>query len=932
MFRLSLVSSRVGSFIAAALFCLFGPALMGQQQVWAGNTYCFLWIELSPQNLPYGGSVDANVNVRPNSTANWSGNIGSGTVTFRLRDGATLGTTTLTRDGTRFKGSISFDTPSPGTYRIEALYSGDDELIDCSTMQSEVFEDIKVTKATPSPVINQSTTESGLGDAVTFTVDAPSIGSSFVAPSGKVTFYADGAELGSASVSGGKASISTSKLSKGDHSISARIASDANYKSATSNVITHSVTAPTYQIRALPETAPKGKLGDSYTLQFRGSGGVAPYTISKTGGALPKGLTFSASGLVSGTPKQTGDFPVTVQAVDANGVSDDVTVTISIAPYTITALPETAPAGKIGEAYTLQFSAKGGSAPYDLKLLQGNLPKGLTFSASGLVSGAPTEGGDFPITVRATDANGVFDDVTVTLSIGDYKITTLPETAPAGRVDEAYTLQFRAKGGKGPYAFTLAKGRLPKGLSFSSSGLVSGAPQKSGDFPITVRARDVNGVTDDVSVVISVSKSKIIVHPDTALAGKLGEAYTLQFYGTGGQAPYKFTLVGGALPSGLVLNASGKVSGSAGETGSFPIEVRGVDTNGLKDQTKVTIVIDRSSNTADVKGILEAERRAARRFGENQMDSVLGRMSSLHGADCLPSTLNINANGGALSKSNAGTICAEDYAVWFNGVYTIGARDQHGRQPKLDYGTAGFTAGLDRRLSESLIVGAAIGMGVDNTDIGEKGSRSEGQAFSVSAYGSYMFAEHAYLDAVVGYNKLDFSARRFVVDDIYARYDRDGDQLFAAASVSSIFDLGAIKATPYGRLKITATRLDETQEHGAFADNLTYQSSSDFTSSASVGVTLEKTFATDYGSIKPFLTLEYQGELSGGATQDAYYTAAPGDALSVRLDTLADNLATAQIGAEMSFGRTSVDLTYRGSSDFSDNWMQSVFGRLSVSF
>ncbi|WP_170976479.1 autotransporter domain-containing protein [Rhizobium sp. FKL33] len=846
MFKISSISSRIAATFAAALFCLFGPALTGGQQVWAGSTYCFLYVELTSENLTYGGTFAATVTVRPNSTADWSGNIGSGTVTFRIEDGADLGTTTLTQDGTEFKGSFSFNTPSPGTYGLEALYSGDDELIDCSTMQSETFQDIKVTKATPSPVVSQSASESSLGSAVTFTVEAASVGSSFSAPTGKVTFYADGVRLGSASVTDGKASISTSKLAKGDHTISARIASDTNYKAADSNEITHSVIDAEYQIQALPETAPKGKIGSSYSLQFRGAGGVAPYTISKTSGSLPKGLSFSASGLVSGTPQQTGDYPITVNVVDANGVADDVSVTISINEDVITALPETAPAGKVGEAYKLQF---------------------------------------------------------------------------------------RAKGGVAPYSFKLTGGQLPKGLTFSSSGLVSGEPEKQGDFPITVRARDVNGVTDDVSVVIVVSNGKIVVNPSVAPSGDLGTPYVLQFYGTGGQAPYSFELVGGALPKGLSMNKSGKVSGSPLETGSFPIEVRGTDKNGLRDRTKVTIVIDRTSNTDDLAGILEAERRAARRLGENQIDAVLGRLSALHGSECMTSSLSMNVNGGSLSKSNADTVCAEDYAAWFNGNYSIGERDEHGRQPELDYGTAGLTAGIDRRLSEALIVGASIGMGLDETDIGDMGSRSEGKAFSIAGYGSYMFAEQSFLDAVVGYNKLDFSARRFVSDDVYARYDRDGDQLFAATSISTIADIGAIKATPYGRLKITATHLDQTQEYGAGADNLTYQSSSDFTSTASVGMTLEKTYSVEFGSITPFVTLEYQRELSGDATQDAYYTSDADSTLSADLDTVADNLATAQIGARFAFGdQSSLNLSYRGSSDFSNNWMQSVFGQLSVRF
>ncbi|MFO7698076.1 MAG: choice-of-anchor Q domain-containing protein [Anaerolineae bacterium] len=69
--------------------------------------------------------------------------------------------------------------------------------------------------------------------------------------------------------------------------------------------------------------------------------------------------------------------------------------------------PATLPAGRVNEAYSQTIGASGGTEPYGFSLAAGSLPAGLTFSDAGVLSGTPTQSGEFPITVRATDANDV---------------------------------------------------------------------------------------------------------------------------------------------------------------------------------------------------------------------------------------------------------------------------------------------------------------------------------------------------------------------------------------------------------------------------------------------------------------------------------------------------------------------------------------------
>src|SRR3546814_13292667 len=64
-----------------------------------------------------------------------------------------------------------------------------------------------------------------------------------------------------------------------------------------------------------------------------------------------------------------------------------------------------------------------------------------------------------------------------------------------------------------------------------------------------------------------------------ALAPDYGVAYSQAFAASGGAAPYTYALTG-TLPAGLVFDtASGMLSGTATESGSFPITVTATDSS-----------------------------------------------------------------------------------------------------------------------------------------------------------------------------------------------------------------------------------------------------------------------------------------------------------------------------------------------------------------
>ena len=116
-------------------------------------------------------------------------------------------------------------------------------------------------------------------------------------------------------------------------------------------------------------------------------------------------MNLSTNGLLNGTPDTPGPFNFTILATNAYGWSNRVfDVSISQVPAFSTTNP--LPAGKIGEAYSLQIVASGSPI---FSVTAGSLPGGLNLSTNGLLDGTPNAAGPFNFTVMATNAYGWSD-------------------------------------------------------------------------------------------------------------------------------------------------------------------------------------------------------------------------------------------------------------------------------------------------------------------------------------------------------------------------------------------------------------------------------------------------------------------------------------------------------------------------------------------
>lgn len=218
------------------------------------------------------------------------------------------------------------------------------------------------------------------------------------------------------------------------------------------------------------DNLPKAFVSTVYTQPLVAMGGTKPYVWSITSGQLPANFTLSANGVISGTTTDAtyGSQSVTFAVTDgANNVASK-TLTFAIAtPNNLSIQTASLPDGTVSVAYPnpsnpgYALAASGGAFPYTWSIQSGQLPAGLTLSAStGLITGTPTQVESKTITFLVTDSQPSPFTATKQLTLAVKSMSSLritgPDYLPYASINQSYVgTTIVAAGGVEPRTFSI---------------------------------------------------------------------------------------------------------------------------------------------------------------------------------------------------------------------------------------------------------------------------------------------------------------------------------------------------------------------------------------------------------------------------------------------------------------------------------------------
>jgi len=404
----------------------------------------------------------------------------AGSVTFF--DGATnLGTATLNGSGVATLGTSALTS---GAHSISASYQA--SLIYAASTSPPVNQIIRHATITS---IETSATPADPGQSVTFTATVTSSGG---IPTGDVTFFAGATNIGGGTLNSGVATLTTSALTAGPHSITAIFGTTPTFTTSTSPPLDQVIRSITSTI--LTSNINPANPGESITLTATVTGGNSGDTVTFFDGATNIGSGTLNSGIATLTTSALTAGPhfitATYGATPTTAASTSPPLDQVIRSATSTNLTSNINPANLGDSITLTAILTGGNPGDTVTFFDGaaNIGSGSLSSGVATLSTSALTAGPHSITATygATPTFAASTSSPLAQVIRSATTTALTSDANPANLGDSVTFTATVSSGSGTPAgdVTFFDGASPLGTAtldgsgvatFSTSALAAGS-------------------------------------------------------------------------------------------------------------------------------------------------------------------------------------------------------------------------------------------------------------------------------------------------------------------------------------------------------------------------------------------------------------------------------------------------------------------------
>ena len=223
--------------------------------------------------------------------------------------------------------------------------------------------------------------------------------------------------------------------------------------------------------------------------------------------------------------------------------------------------------------------------------------------------------------------------------------------------------------------------------------------------------------------------------------------------------------------------------------------------------------------------------------------------------------------GGGASADEPGGLLSDKWGLWARGNFSFGKKDQSPTSPAFDADQWAFVGGLDYRLSDKAVLGAALSYGSSSVEFKSDDGKLDTDSFSLSLYGSAYAAKNFYFDGIVNFQNSSYDAFRNItyVDgiglvDVDASGDTDGTTLSGGLSAGYDFLAGGLTISPNVGFFYIDTTIDSFTEKGAAGLNLIYDEQKFKSMTGNAGLRLTYAWNLSWGVLLPHLRVDYVRE------------------------------------------------------------------------
>jgi gliding motility-associated-like protein len=335
-------------------------------------------------------------------------------------------------------------------------------------------------------------------------------------------------------------SVTATGLSTGTYIVTV---SDGNSCTATASaIITQPATALSGITSQTNVSVPGGNNG---SVTVTGSGGTSPYQYKIGAGVYQSSGTFGTL--------TAGFYTITIQDINLCTIDVSVTITQPAATVSGSISLQTNVTCFGGSNGSVTVAGSGGVTPYEYSLNAG------TYQASGTFGSLSA--GTYSVTVRDAVLSTIDVSVTITQPVSSVAGSISSQTNVLCFGNNTGIVTVDGSGGVSPYTYKLGSGSYQASGTFGS--LIAG--------PYTVTVQDANLCTFNIAVSIT--------QPVAVLSGAISSQTNVSCFGStngsvsvagsGGTAPYMYSLNGGA------FQASGTFNSLAGA--AYTVTVRDVN-------------------------------------------------------------------------------------------------------------------------------------------------------------------------------------------------------------------------------------------------------------------------------------------------------------------------------------------------------------------